>query len=182
MGGTLTLDSIAGMGSVFTATVPLIPFRPFDPPRDTRAAAMPRNTVAFILCHEPDMEQRLIETLQLRGWSPRAMASLDAAIHALRTMRPPAFVLVNDDYRRDAAQRLHAAGAVPVIRTASEGPRHPAACGEGCLEVTEYSHRALLEAIDIAMKHRATDFSRIDMSPGNSGVSRSLHNTSTPYA
>jgi two-component system capsular synthesis sensor histidine kinase RcsC len=67
----------------------------------------------------------------------------------LRVNRPDAMV-VTGEYDLDAIAALravHQAGVVWITRT---GPDRPAPCGDGVLEVTEFSRKAILAAVDLA--------------------------------
>ncbi|MFM0032978.1 response regulator, partial [Paraburkholderia madseniana] len=108
----------------------------------------PRGSV-LVVSQERESGQIIDSGLHLVGWSVHTVVSMRSAEAWLRVNRPEAMV-VTGEYDLDAIAALravHPAGVVWITRT---GPHRPAPCGDGVLEVTEFSRKAILAAVDLA--------------------------------
>ncbi|MFL9911698.1 ATP-binding protein [Paraburkholderia sp. RL17-337-BIB-A] len=146
MGGHIAVESVLGVGSAFSASIPLA-----LPPDELRVPAVEptRRGSVLVLCQERESGQLLDGWLQRAGWSAHTVTSTRSALAWLRVNRPQA-MLITGEYSLDAIAGLRAVqpiGAAWITRT---GPHRPAARGEGVLEATEFSRTAILSAIELA--------------------------------
>ncbi len=158
MSGQISVESVPGVGTAFTVALPL------DKPADERSAppqpAPPRGN-AFVLCQEAESAGLLGELLTLGGWLTTSVTSLGAAEAWLRVNRP-VFMIVTGEYDADAIAALRALRPVTVVWTTRTGPQRPAVRGDGVLEVTEFSHAAVVAAIELAASGAPPDEPPLD--------------------
>ncbi|MFM0397925.1 ATP-binding protein [Paraburkholderia aspalathi] len=146
MGGDISVESVQGVGSAFSVSIPLAP--PPDELREPIVEPARRGSV-LVVSQERESGQIIDSGLHLVGWSVHTVVSMRSAEAWLRVNRPEAMV-VTGEYDLDAIAALravHPAGVVWITRT---GPHRPAPCGDGVLEVTEFSRKAILAAVDLA--------------------------------
>lgn len=146
MGGDISVESVLGVGSAFSVSIPLAP--PSDELREPVVEPARRGSV-LVVSQERESGQIIDSGLHLVGWSVHTVVSMRSAEAWLRVNRPEAMV-VTGEYDLDAIAALravHPAGVVWITRT---GPHRPAPCGDGVLEVTEFSRKAILAAVDLA--------------------------------
>ncbi|MFM0432976.1 ATP-binding protein [Paraburkholderia aspalathi] len=146
MGGDISVESVQGVGSAFSVSIPLAP--PPDELREPIVEPARRGSV-LVVSQERESGQIIDSGLHLVGWSVHTVVSMRSAEAWLRANRPEAMV-VTGEYDLDAIAALravHPAGVVWITRT---GPHRPAPCGDGVLEVTEFSRKAILAAVDLA--------------------------------
>lgn len=146
MGGDISVESVLGVGSAFSVSIPLAP--PPDELREPVVEPARRGSV-LVVSQERESGQIIDSGLHLVGWSVHTVVSMRSAEAWLRVNRPEAMV-VTGEYDLDAIAALravHPAGVVWITRT---GPHRPAPCGDGVLEVTEFSRKAILAAVDLA--------------------------------
>jgi two-component system capsular synthesis sensor histidine kinase RcsC len=146
MGGHISVESVLGVGTAFSVSIPLAP-----PPDELREPAVEpaRRGNVLVVSQERESGQIIESGLHLVGWTVHAVVSMRSAEAWLRVNRPDAMV-VTGEYDLDAIAALravHQAGVVWITRT---GPDRPAPCGDGVLEVTEFSRKAILAAVDLA--------------------------------
>ncbi|NPT45190.1 response regulator [Paraburkholderia sp. 1N] len=146
MGGHIAVESVLGVGSGFSVSIPLAP--PPDELREPVVEPVRRGNV-LVVSQERDSGQIIDSSFHRVGWTVHTVVSMRSAEAWLRVNRPDAMV-VTGEYGLDAIAALravHPAGVVWITRT---GPDRPAACGDGVLEVTEFSRKAILAAVDLA--------------------------------
>ncbi|CAE6788190.1 Sensor histidine kinase RcsC [Paraburkholderia domus] len=145
MGGHISVESVLGVGSAFSVSIPLA--MPPDALREPAVEPARRGNV-LVLSQERESGQIIDSSFHLAGWTVHTVVSMRSAQAWLRVNRPDAMV-VTGEYDLDAIAALravHPAGVVWITRT---GPHRPTPCGEGVLEVTEFSRKAILAAVDI---------------------------------
>ncbi|MCP2089596.1 UNVERIFIED_ORG: two-component system capsular synthesis sensor histidine kinase RcsC [Paraburkholderia sediminicola] len=146
MGGDISVESVLGVGSAFSVSIPLASSP--DELREPLVEPARRGSV-LVVSQERESGQIIDSGLHLVGWSVHTVVSMRSAEAWLRVNRPEAMV-VTGEYDLDAIAALravHPAGVVWITRT---GPHRPAPCGDGVLEVTEFSRKAILAAVDLA--------------------------------
>ncbi|MFM0341131.1 ATP-binding protein [Paraburkholderia fungorum] len=146
MGGHISVESVLGVGSAFTASIPLAP-----PPEELRVPFVEpaRRGNVLVLSQERESGQLLDISLHLAGWTVQTVVSMRSAQAWLHVNRPDAFV-VTGEYDLEAIAALREIYPVGVVWITRTGPHRPAPCGEGVLEVTEFSRRSILAAVDLA--------------------------------
>jgi two-component system capsular synthesis sensor histidine kinase RcsC len=162
MGGKVVGESVVGVGSAFTVTLPLdaAPAEAgggaaeADHGAPSEAAAPARGNL-FVLCEESAFADWLDEVFTSRGWLVTCAASLDAAQAWLRINRPEAMV-VGEEQGSEALATLRAMRPVKVVRAMRMGPHQPALHRDGVIEVTEFSQGALALAIELAVSDAAS--------------------------
>ncbi|MFM0736835.1 ATP-binding protein [Paraburkholderia xenovorans] len=146
MDGQITVESVVGVGSAFSVSIPLT--LPPDALREPVVEPARRGNV-LVVCRERESGHLLGEWLRRAGWVDHAVTSMSSAQAWLRVNRPDAIVITGE-YGLDAIAELRAvqpAGAVWVTRN---GPHRPASRAEGVLEATEFSRTAILSAVELA--------------------------------
>lgn len=146
MGGHISVESVLGVGSAFSASIPLA-----LPPDELRVPTVEpaRRGSVLVLCQERESGQLLDGWLQRAGWSAHTVTSTRSALAWLRVNRPQA-MLITGEYSLDAIAGLRAVQPVGAAWITRTGPHRPAARGEGVLEATEFSRTAILSAIELA--------------------------------
>ncbi|CAB3760995.1 ATP-binding protein [Paraburkholderia solisilvae] len=153
MGGKIAVESVQGVGSAFTAILPLAVASESAASVAERDAASLHATSrgsAFVLCQEIATAQWLEEVLTQQGWQATCMTSLAAAATWLRVNRP-AFMIVTGEYRDDAIAALRALLPVGVVWMTAAGPLNPVTRGERVFEVSGFSQCALAATIELAV-------------------------------
>ncbi len=146
MGGHISVESVLGVGSAFSVSIPLAP--PPDELREPVVEPGHRGNV-LVVSQERESGQLLDSGLHSVGWTVHAVVSMRSAEAWLRVNRPDAMV-VTGEYNLDAIAALHAVHPVGVVWITRTGPDRPAPCGDGVLEVTQFSRKAILAAVDLA--------------------------------
>ncbi|PQV45566.1 ATP-binding protein [Paraburkholderia sp. BL21I4N1] len=146
MGGHISVESVLGVGSAFRVAIPLA-----LPPEESRTAAVeaPRRGHALVLCQERESGQLLETALQRKGWSVHTEMSMRGAQAWLRVNRPDVLV-VTGEYALDAVAELRKAQDIGTVWITYSGPHWPALRGDGIFEVSEFSRKAVLSALDLA--------------------------------
>ena len=141
MDGHIGVESVEGVGSAFTISIPLPP----APGEQTAHEPAVRGSQAMVLCQEPESGNIIEAWLQRDGWRTQVFHQVDPALGWLRNNRPH-ILIVTGEYSLQTVQALrdvHGAQAVWITRN---GPEHPRACAPGVFEVTTFDHAALLAA------------------------------------
>ncbi len=146
MGGKIGVESVPGLGSAFTVSIPL------EPAAEALAAGAPDSSreprgSALVLCQEAGSATVLDDMLAYAGWMASSVTSVAAAEAWLRVHRP-AFVIVTGEYDLGTIAALRAIQAVPIVWLTRSGQHRPAARAVGVFEVTEFSHDAIFACIE----------------------------------
>ncbi|RKE37243.1 signal transduction histidine kinase [Paraburkholderia sp. BL23I1N1] len=146
MGGHISVESVLGVGSAFSVSIPLAP-----PPDELRAPAVEpaRRGNALVLCQERESGQILERWFRRAGWAVHTLTPLRGAEAWLRVNRPEVMA-VSGEYSLEAIAALRAVQAVGVVWITRTGPHRPTVRGEGVLEASEFSRTAILSAVDMA--------------------------------
>ncbi|MBP0592745.1 response regulator [Paraburkholderia sp. LEh10] len=144
MGGKIGVESVPGLGSAFTVSIPL------EPTAEALAAASAeppqQRGSALVLCQEAASAKVLDEMLAYVGWSASSAASVAAAEAWLRARRP-GFVIVTGEYDLETVKALRAIRPVDVVWLTRSGQHQPTMRADGVYEVTEFSHDAIFACI-----------------------------------
>ncbi|WP_175772171.1 ATP-binding protein [Paraburkholderia phenazinium] len=146
MGGHISVESVKGVGSAFSVSIPMA--LPPDEERVPRTTPARRGNV-LVVCQESVSGQIIGDGLGLYGWFIRSVTSVQAAEEWLQSNRPLVLV-VTGEYGLDVIAALRAAQPVNAVWITREGPHRPTPRGEGVLEVSEFSHTAIVAAVDLA--------------------------------
>lgn len=147
MGGHIALESVEGVGSAFTVSVPL---RASPEQASTLASDIARGSRVMVLCQEAESGAMLEAWLRRDGWQTQVFLQRDAAQAWLRGNRPHIMV-VTGEYGLDtiaALRDMHSANVVWITR---DGPEQPTLCDTGVFEVTAFDHAAILAAAIAAL-------------------------------
>jgi two-component system capsular synthesis sensor histidine kinase RcsC len=146
MGGHIAVDSVQGVRSAFSVSIPLA-----LPPEDERVpiAAPTRRGNAMVLCQETESGQIIDGWLGSAGWFTRSVGTLRAAEDWLRANRPDVLV-VTGEHGLEIIAALRALQPMNVVWITRTGPHRPTARSEGVFEVSEFSHVAILAAVELA--------------------------------
>ncbi len=146
MGGSIGVQSVQDVGSAFTIAVPL------PPAIDDAAAAAasdgapaPRGSV-MVLSHDTRSGECIEAWLATAGWRTHVLSSLTAAREHLESHRPQAIV-ATEEFHPDAFGALHELSSAPVIWLTPDGPHRPRRRAPGVVELTSFSHDALLACL-----------------------------------
>ena len=156
MSGKVTGESVPGVGSAFTLTLPLdaVPREAGGVPEPGVPPAAPARGNLLVLCHESAFADWLEEVLAARGWLATCAVSLEAAQAWLRINRPVALI-VTEEQGSEALAVLRAAQPAKVVRVMRTGPYQPTLRSDGVIEVTEFSQSALSAALEFAVSGTA---------------------------
>ena len=146
MGGEISVESVQGVGSAFSVSLPLA--RPRDVERTPVATPAPRGNV-MVLCQEEASAEIVNAWLKSVGWVGHSVGSVQAAEQWLRSNRPDAMV-VSGEYDLGAVGALRAVRPVGVAWVRRRGPHRPTPGADGVFEVGEFSHQAFLSAVEMA--------------------------------
>ncbi len=146
MGGHISVESVLGVGSAFSVSIPLAP--PPDELREPAVEPVHRGN-ALVVSQERESGKIIDSGLHRVGWAVHTVGSMRSAQAWLRVNRPDVMV-VTGEYDLDAIASLRAAHPAGVVWITRTGPHRPVARGDGVLEVTEFSHKAILAAVDMA--------------------------------
>ncbi|MFM0606052.1 ATP-binding protein [Paraburkholderia sediminicola] len=151
MGGHISVESVLGVGSAFTVSIPLA-----LPPEALRVPVvkMERRGSALVLCQERDSGQIVDSWLQRAGWVAHVVTSLRSAQAWLRVNRPDVMVTTGE-YGLDAIAELRALQPVGVAWVTRMGPYRPTSRGDGVLEVGEFNRIEILSAVELAAEGTA---------------------------
>ncbi|RKF46055.1 ATP-binding protein [Paraburkholderia fungorum] len=167
MGGHISVESVLGVGSAFSVSIPLA-----LPPDELRVPAVEpaRRGNVLVLCQERESGQLLDGWLRRAGWSAHTVMSARSAQAWLRVNQPKA-MLVTGEYGLDAVAGLREVQPVGVAWVTRTGPHRPAARADGVLEATEFSRAAILSAVELAAEGGVVDESAQPLA-GDSAVAR----------
>jgi two-component system capsular synthesis sensor histidine kinase RcsC len=146
MGGHISVESVLGVGSAFSVSIPLAP-----QPEALRVPPVEpvRRGNTLVLCQERESGQMLERWFHRAGWAAHTVTSTRSAEAWLRANRPDVMV-VTGEYSLDAIAALRAVQPVGVVWITRTGPHRPAVRGDGVLEASEFSRTAILSALDMS--------------------------------
>ena len=156
MGGQISVESVQGVGSAFSVSLPLT--RPPDAERAPDAPPTRRGKV-MVLCQEAESGGIVGAWLGSVGWFGHSVSSVHAAHEWLQANQPDALV-VSGEHDLDLIAALRAVRPVGVVWVTRTGPHRPTQCADGVFEVSEFSHQAFLAAVEMAANlamERVTD-------------------------
>ncbi|CAB3656255.1 Sensor histidine kinase RcsC [Paraburkholderia sediminicola] len=146
MGGHISVESVLGVGSAFSVSIPLAP-----PPGALRAPVVEpaRRGNGLVLCQERESGQMLERWFHRVGRVVQTVTSMHSAQAWLRVNRPDVLV-VTGEYGLDAIAELRATQPVGVVWITRSGPHRPAVRADGVIEASEFSRTAILSAVDLS--------------------------------
>ncbi|WP_011299791.1 ATP-binding protein [Cupriavidus necator] len=149
MGGSIGVQSVQDVGSAFTILVPLAPT--VDDAAFATVSDIPpaRHGSVMVLSQDGKTGDCIEAWLTTAGWRPHVLASLAAAREHLETHRPQAIV-ATEEFDPGALESLHAVSCAPVIWMTPDGPHRPRRRAPGVVEVSSFSHEALLACVATA--------------------------------
>jgi signal transduction histidine kinase/CheY-like chemotaxis protein len=176
MGGSIRVDSVQDVGSAFTVSVPLPPST--DAQQASAPAAAARHGRAMVLCQDARTGDSLEAWLNAAGWRTDVLASAATARESLQRHAPRVMV-ATDEYPLTALAALRDAAPVPVVWVTAQGPHRPRQAAPGILEVSVFSHRALLDCVAQAAGGAMPVpvpalVPALDLAPGNTPAGRDL--------
>ncbi|RFU48709.1 ATP-binding protein [Paraburkholderia sp. DHOC27] len=166
MGGQISVESVQGVGTAFSVSIPLT-----LPPENERVpVALPaRRGNALVLCQEIESGEIISGWLDSAGWFARSVSSVRTADESLRANRPDVLV-VTGEHDVEVITALRAVQQVGAVWITRRGPHRPTLRVAGVLEVSEFSHRAILSAVEMAVQQQWDRAVANDMSVANAAV------------
>ncbi|WP_439686389.1 histidine kinase [Cupriavidus oxalaticus] len=186
MGGSITVASVPDIGSAFTVRLPVrtVPAaQQATAHADTTAPQGHAQGHVLVLCQDARIGENLEAWLNAAGWRASGLASLAAARKYL-AYKPARVIVASDDFPLAALATLHEASAATVVWVTPDGPHRPHQRAPGVLEVTTYSHHALLACVAAAAgtaSHDSAGAQELDNRPDNTD-SRTESTTGTAPA
>lgn len=160
MGGHITVESVDGVGSAFTITVPVE-----IPDDDLKAPPPARGVSTLIVCQIMETGATVEAWLHTAGWRTHCVNTFAAARTFLNGNRPNVLV-VSGEHDLASVLNLRAHHALNVVWVTSDGPPYATRCAPGVYEVTGFSHVAVLAAMETALdtppEPAATDIAHVD--------------------
>ncbi|MFJ4291409.1 ATP-binding protein [Cupriavidus sp. NPDC089707] len=155
MGGSITVASVPDIGSAFTVRLPVRTALAAQRATGHAVTTAPQGHV-LVLCQDTRIGENLEAWLNAAGWRTSGLASLAAAQEYL-AYRPARVIVASDDFPMAALTTLREAGAATVVWVTPDGPHRPHQRAPGILEVTTYSHHALLACVATAADNASHD-------------------------
>jgi len=146
MGGEIAVESVQGVGSAFTVTVPLTT----GPGTRTSRPPPARDGSVLVVCPDVETGEHLEAWLNAAGWRSSCLPSIVAARENLRHNQPDAVVVSGDVERAAIATLGTVVRPVGIVWLTHDGPDTPCRHPDGVLEVTAFGHHALLTAVAMA--------------------------------
>ncbi|MGF6761978.1 two-component system capsular synthesis sensor histidine kinase RcsC [Paraburkholderia sp. GAS33] len=178
MGGHISVESVKGVGSAFSISIPMAV--PSDEERVAQPLPASRGSL-LVLCQETVSGQLIGEWLGLCGWFCCSVTSARSAQEWLQTNRPEVLV-VTGEYELDVIATLRAVRPVNAVWITRGGPDRPTWRSEGVLEVSEFSHTAIVAAADLAATGAQDGAGRVGALPVAPASTRETMKTVAPSA
>jgi two-component system capsular synthesis sensor histidine kinase RcsC len=146
MGGQISAESVQGVGSAFSVSIPLT-----LPPDDERVpvVAPARRGNVIVLCEEIESGDIISGWLGSAGWFARSVSSSRAADEWLHASRPDVLV-VTGEHNLEVIRGLRAVQRVGTVWITRTGPHRPTLRADDVFEVSEFNHLAILSAVEMA--------------------------------
>ncbi|MBF6986196.1 ATP-binding protein [Cupriavidus sp. IK-TO18] len=162
MGGSIAVASVPDVGSAFTVTIPARGVQAV--PAAAGAAARRGNGRGngpghgrghvMVLCQDARTAASLDAWLQSAGWHTSVLASVEAA-REYQAFTPVRAIVASDDFTLASLDALRETVPATVAWVTPDGPHRPQQRAPGILEVTAFSHRALLACVAEACENAA---------------------------
>ncbi|MEM5431336.1 ATP-binding protein [Cupriavidus oxalaticus] len=158
MGGSIAVASVPDVGSAFTVTIPV---------RGVQAVPAAGATASgcghgrdhgrghvMVLCQDARAAETLDAWLRSAGWRTSVLRSVEAALEHL-AFTPVQAIVASDEFTLASLDALRETVPATVAWVTQDGPHRPQQRAAGILEVTAFSHRALLACVDMAFDNAA---------------------------
>jgi two-component system, NarL family, capsular synthesis sensor histidine kinase RcsC len=146
MGGKISAQSVPGVGSAFTISIPLAKA---SADSSTPATIPEQCGTVLMMSLQREAAEILERWLHRAGWAANLVSSPAAAQAWLRANRADVLI-VSSDFDLEAIAALRALQPVGAVWTTPGGPLQAEARGAGVLEVSEVSRTAVMAAIGLA--------------------------------
>ncbi|MCY1511837.1 Sensor histidine kinase RcsC [compost metagenome] len=169
MGGSIAVASVPDVGSAFTVTIPARGMQAVP----AAGAAPARRGHVMVLCQDARTAESLDAWLQSAGWHTSVLGSVAAAREYL-SFTPVQAIVASDEFTLASLDALRKTVPATVAWVTPDGPHRPQLRVPGILEVTAFSHRALLACVAMASDSAAADMAERAGEGGNAAGATTL--------